>query len=284
MDSDSEMELMKRGGRKRRPRATQEQKVKQSQVVNVTVHAAPRAKPRAKKAVGDMVMLLPDRLKPRGLFKAGYTPAEPLRAAGPGFFFANAPAPSQASAYGNAPAAVRPISDHVFRASSDPSRNMNQNKADDIIVPVNPSGIVTGVKEVRALPSPMMPMTAGYQASSAPFEGRPVGPPANRVDEVRALPSAGVEAMRQAFARMPNMMGAMSAAMPDILPDFTTIPFPPLARESNIAKKKTADEVSERVGALMEAERELSQRPGTDAQQAALFRDNMRRGGRVSIF
>jgi hypothetical protein len=161
---------------------------------------------------------------------------------------------------------------------------MNQNKADDIIVPVNPSGIVTGVKEVRALPSPMMPMTAGYQASSAPFEGRPVGPPANRVDEVRALPSAGVEAMRQAFARMPNMMGAMSAAMPDILPNFTTIPFPPLAPDTAAQKRRDTIEEHNRLGKLMELEAHIAGKGGSEAEQAAVYRDNMRRGGRVSIF
>jgi hypothetical protein len=280
MDSDSE--LMKRGGRKRRPRATQVQKVKQSQVVNVTVHAAPRAKPRAKKAAGDMVMLLSDRVKPRGLFKAGYTPAEPLRAAGPGFFFANIPAPSQASAYGNAPAAVRPLSDHVFRASSDPSKNFNQNKGDDRVEAVNPSGIISGVNEVRAMPSPMMPMTAGYQASSAPFEGRPVGPPANRADEVRALPSAGVEAMRQAFARMPTQSSLLASVMPESA--FERIPFPPMAPETAAERNRDVIADRNRLGKLMELEAHIAGKGGSEEEQAAVYRDNMRRGGRISIF
>ena len=270
---------MKRGGRKRRPRATQVQKVKQSQVVNVTVHTV---KPRAKKAASDMVMLRPDREKPRGLFKAGYTPAEPLRAAGPGFFFANAPAPSQASAYGNAPAAVRPLSDHVFRSSSDPSKNFNQNKGDDRVEAVNPSGIMSGVNEVRAMPSPMMSMTAGYQASSAAFQGRPVGPPENRVEEVRALPSAGVEAMRQAFARMPMQSSLLASVMPESA--FERIPFPPM--ESDTAAQKRRDTIAEdeRVAALMELEKQGASQGASEAELAALYRDNMRRGGRVSIF
>jgi hypothetical protein len=281
MDSDSEMELMKRGGRKRRPRATQVQKVKQSQVVNVTVHAA---KPRAKKAASDMVMLLPDRAKPRGLFKAGYTPAEPLRAAGPGFFFANAPAPSQASSYGNAPAAVRPISDHVFRASSDPSRNFNQNRADDVVQPVNPSGIVTGVNEIRALPSAFpAPRILPFEqviANSMPFIGRPVGPPANRVDEVRAEPS---ETVRRMLPTRPLRIAEASSSSSDGM-DFPAVPFPPLGPVSAAERRRATIETGRLLGSLMEAEQDLARTPGSEAEAAALYRENMRRGGRVSIF
>ena len=275
MDSDSEMELMKRGGRKRRARATQSQKVKQSQVVNVTVHTG--AKPRAKKAASDSVMLLPDRMKP--IFRASYSPAEPIRAAGPGFFFANAPAPSQASAYGNAPTAIRPLSSGQFIASADPSRNMNQNKADDIVIPVNPSGIVTGVKEVRALPSALPPRNLSFEqaiANAMPFIGRPVGPPANRVDEVRAIPSAGVQAlqdqMRAAFA-------SSSSSSSD--EGFPQIPFPPMGPETSAQRRRDTIATAQRLGALMEAENEMARTPGSDAERAALYRENMRRGGSI---
>lgn len=277
MDSDDVMELMKRGGRKRRARATQSQKVKQSQVVNVTVHTG--AKPRAKKAASDSVMLLPDRMKP--LFKAGYNPAEPVRAAGPGFFFANAPAPSQAASYGNAPTAIRPLTSGRFVPSADPSMNMNQNKDDDIRIAVNPSGIVTGVKEVRALPSASMPLSSNYQSSSAPFMGRPVGPPENRVDEVLAIPSAGVEAMRQAFARMPVQSSLLASVMPESA--FERIPFPPMASDT---AERNRDVIADRnrLGALMEVEKQGASRGASEAELQALYRDNMRRGGRVSIF
>jgi len=278
MDSDSE--LMKRGGRKRRPRATQVQKVKQSQVVNVTVHTT---KPRAKKAASDMVMLLPDRAKPRGLFKAGYTPAEPLRAAGPGFFFANAPAPSQASSYGNAPAAVRPISDHVFRASSDPSRNFNQNRADDVVQPVNPSGIVTGVNEIRALPSafpaPRIPFEQAI-ANSMPFIGRPVGPPANPVVEIRAEPS---DTVRRMLPTRPLRVAEASSSSSDGMA-FPAVPFPPLGPVSAAERRRDTIATGRLLGSLMAAEQDLARTPGSDAEIAALYRENMRRGGKVSIF
>ncbi len=268
----SEMELMKRGGRKRRPRATQEQKVKQSQVVNVTVHTGP--KPRAKKAASDTVMLLPDRVKPRVSF------ADPIRAAGPGFFFANAPAPSQASSYGNAPTAIRPLSSGQFIASSDPSRNMNQNKADDISIPVNPSGIVTGVNEIRAMPSAFPPPRISFEQAimnSVPFIGRPVGPPANRVDEVRAIPSAGVEAMRD---QMRAAFSSSSSSSSDSM-DFPTVPFPPMGPETPAQRRRDTIATSQRLGALMDAEQKLAQTPGSEAQAAALYRDNMRRGGSI---
>jgi hypothetical protein len=159
---------------------------------------------------------------------------------------------------------------------------MNQNKADDMIVPVNPSGIVTGVKEIRAMPSPMMPMTAGYQASSSAFEGRPVGPPANRVDEVRALPSAGVEAMRQAFARMPTQSSLLASVMPESA--FERIPFPPMAPETAAERNRDVIADRNRLGKLMELEAHIAGKGGSEAEQAAVYRDNMRRGGRVSIF
>lgn len=277
MEYDSEMELMKRGGRKKRParaRATQSQKVKQSQVVNVTVHAG--AKPRAKKATSDMVMLLPDRMK---LFKAGYSPAEPIRAAGPGFFFANAPAPSQAASYGNAPTAIRPLSSGRFVPSADPSMNMNQNKEDDIRIAVNPSGIEAGVKEVRALPSALPPRRIlpfeQAIANAMPFMGRPVGPPANRVDEVRAIPSEGAQIRAVASSSSSSSSEGM---------DFPQIPFPPMGPLTPAQKQRDTIAEDRRVAALMEVEKQGRERGASEEELAALYRDNMRRGGRVSIF
>lgn len=255
------MELMKRGGRKKRQaRATQSQKVKQSQVVNVKVHVG--SKPRAKKAVGDTVMLLPDRMK---LFKAKYAPAEPIRAAGPGFFYANIPAPAQASSYANAPTAIRPLSSGRFTASADHSKDANQNKEDDIRIAVNPSGIVAGVKEVRALPSALSPRILSFEqaiSNAMPFVGRPVGPPANEVDEVRAIPSEGA----QAFARFP---------------------FPLLHQDRAEQKRERDRDViadRNRLGALMEVEKQGAAQGASEEERAALYRENMRRGGRLSLF
>lgn len=283
MDSDSEVELMKRGGRKKRParaRATQSQKVKQSQVVNVTVHTG--AKPRAKKAASDTVMLLPDRMKP--LFKAGYTPAEPIRAAGPGFFFANPPAASQASAYGNAPTAIRPLSSGRFTASADPSRNMNQNKDDDIRIAVNPSGIEAGVKEVRALPSALPPRIIPFEqaiANAMPFIGRPVGPPANRVDEVRAIPS---ETVRRMLPTRPLMVAEASSSSSSEGMDFPQIPFPPMGPETAAEKRRATIDTAKRLGTLMEMEKQGAARGASEEELTALYRENMRRGGRLSLF
>lgn len=281
MEYDSEMELMKRGGRKKRPtRATQSQKVKQSQVVNVTVHAG--AKPRAKKAASDMVMLLPDRMK---LFKAGYSPAEPIRAAGPGFFFANAPAPSQAASYGNAPTAIRPLSSGRFVPSADPSMNMNQNKEDDIRIAVNPSGIEAGVKEVRALPSALPPRRIlpfeQAIANAMPFMGRPVGPPANRVDEVRAIPS---ETVRRMLPTRPLKVAEASSSSSSEGMDFPSVPFPPLGPETAAEKRRATIDTARRLGALMEMEKQGRERGASEEELAALYREHMRRGGRVSIF
>lgn len=166
-------EMMKRGGRKKK---AVRQKQKQSQTVNVKVR------------VGDTVMLRPDSQKPKPIMSY----AEPLRLAGPGFTFANAPAPSQASTYANAPTAVQPMTNKPLQSSADPSMDSNRNKADDIIQVVNPSGIMPGVKEIRAIaaeksaaPGDALPASS----SSSLFESRPVGPVQGGAPEVRALPS-----------------------------------------------------------------------------------------------
>lgn len=182
-------EMMKRGGRKKK---VVRQKQKQSQNVKVNVR------------VGDTVTLRPDSQKPQVQPRMSY--AEPLRLAGPGFTFANAPAPSQASTYANAPAAVQPLTDKPFRSSSDPSMDSNRNKSDDVLQVVNPSGITPGVKEIRAIAAEKSAAHTDAQSalpavsSSSVFEGRPVGPVQGGVPEVRALPSS----MKQAtldFAR-----------------------------------------------------------------------------------
>lgn len=173
-------EMMKRGGRKKK---AVRQKQKQTQNVNVKVR------------VGDTVMLRPDSQKRMAQPRMSY--GEPIRLAGPGFTFANAPAVSQPSAYGIAPAAVRPMTDKPFRSSADPSMDSNRNKSDDVLQAVNPSGIKPGVNEFRAVPD-----THGKYASqgdgenalpavssSSLFEGRPVGPVQGGVPEVRAISS-----------------------------------------------------------------------------------------------
>jgi len=171
-------EMMKRGGRKKK---VVRQKQKQSQNVNVKIR------------VGDTVMLRPDSQKPKLQPRMSY--AEPLRLAGPGFTFANAPAPSQASTYANAPAAVRPMVDRPLQSSADPSMDSNRNKADDVLQVVNPSGIKPGVNEFRAVPSGKSASQGDAEnalpgvISSSLFEGRPVGPTQGGVPEVRAISS-----------------------------------------------------------------------------------------------
>jgi hypothetical protein len=171
-------EMMKRGGRKKK---VVRQKQKQTQNVKVNVR------------VGDTVMLRPDSQKPKLQPRMSYT--EPLRLAGPGFTFANAPAPSQASTYANAPAAVRPMMDRPLQSSADPSMDSNRNKGDDVLQTVNPSGIKPGVNEFRAVPSGKSASQGDAEnalpavSSSSLFEGRPVGPVQGGVPEVRAIPS-----------------------------------------------------------------------------------------------
>lgn len=237
-------EMMKRGGRKKK---VVRQKQKQTQNVNVKVR------------VGDTVMLRPDSQKPKLQPRLSY--AEPLRLAGPGFTFANAPAPSQASTYANAPAAVNPLSDKPFHSSSDPSKDSNRNKADDVLQVVNPSGIKPGVNEFRAVPSTDSAMaqlsrSMGEIKRMIPlFEGRPVGPVQGGVPEVRAMSSK--EAMQPRF--------------------------PPLERDSE------ADDYFERqqgelLGALGKSEAVLREQPGRERAIDAMYEAAMKRGGRMSIF
>ena len=194
-------EMMKRGGRKKK---AVRQKQKQTQNVNVKVR------------VGDTVMLRPDSQKRMAQPRLTY--GEPIRLAGPGFTFANAPAVSQPSTYGIAPAAVRPMTDKPFRSSADPSMDSNRNKSDDVLQVVNPSGIKPGVNEFRAVPE-----TRGKSASqgdaenalpavssSSLFEGRPVGPVQGGVPEVRALPST----MRQTIIPFSRPGGEPSMPTP----------------------------------------------------------------------
>jgi len=197
MNRDLDVEMMKRGGKKKKAKRSKV-KASQQQIVNVKVK------------VGDTVQLYPDRLKPKmhqqptAAFRSSYDPVlEPRRLAGPGFMFANAPLPSRDQSYAVAPFAINPIMAKQFIASSDPSGNMNQNKADDLVEVVNPSGIKPTHREERGIQQNATPATAfsgvsDYSGvSDLPFEGKQVGPSVNvgRNPEVRViqneLPPAG---------------------------------------------------------------------------------------------
>jgi hypothetical protein len=237
-------EMMKRGGRKKK---VVRQKQKQSQNVNVKIR------------VGDTVMLRPDSQKPKLQPRMSY--AEPLRLAGPGFTFANAPAPSQASTYANAPTAVNPLSDKPFHSSSDPSKDSNRNKADDVLQVVNPSDIKPGVNEFRAVPSePLARLgnTLEYMKRKiALFEGRPVGPVQGGVPEVRAMPSA-----------------SSSSGMPR---------FPPLERDPEADAEFEAD-LGRTLASLGKQEAKMRKQPGTGRQIDEMYESAMKRGGRLSVF
>lgn len=192
MNRDLDVEMMKRGGKKKKAKRSKA-KASQQQIVNVKVK------------VGDTVQLYPDRLKPKmhqqpvAAFRSSYDPVlEPRRLAGPGFMFANAPAPSQDQSYAVAPFAINPLMKKQFIASSDPSGNMNQNKADDLLQVVNPSGIKPSYREERGIQQQYAtPATAYAGSSDLSFEGKQVGPSVNvgRNPEVRViqneLPPAG---------------------------------------------------------------------------------------------
>lgn len=184
MNRDLDVEMMKRGGKKKKAKRSKV-KASQQQIVNVKVK------------VGDTVQLYPDRLKPKmhqqpiAAFRSSYDPVlEPRRLAGPGFMFANAPAPSRDQSYAVAPFTINPIMAKPFIASSDPSGNMNQNKADDLVEVVNPSGIKPTHREERGIQQQYVtPSTAYSGVSDLPFEGKQVGPSVNvgRNPEVRVI-------------------------------------------------------------------------------------------------
>jgi hypothetical protein len=240
-------EMMKRGGRKKK---AVRQKQKQSQNVNVKIR------------VGDTVMLRPDSQK--RMVQPRPTYGEPVRLAGPGFTFANAPAVSQPSTYGIAPTAVRPMMDRPLQSSSDPSKDINRDKSDDVLQAVNPSGIKPGVNEIRALPSIDMSLdrlkrTMTEMKRMVPlFEGRPVGPVQGGVPEVRAMPSAS--ASSGMFSR-----------------------FPPLERDPE-ADADFERQQGNLLGALGKEETRMRKQPGTERQVDEMYNAAMKRGGRMSVF
>lgn len=180
-----DLEAMKRGGKKKRAKRSNV-KPSQQQIVNVKVR------------VGDTVQLYPDRMKPKEppmvRFHPSYDPAlEPRRLAGAGFIFANAPQPSEAAGYAVPPSAVRPLSNRPLVASSDPSRNSNQDKADDLSQIVNPWGIKPGLREERAVNNESNVSYALPAVSSAsPFQQRQQGPGSNNSNEMRVIPSSSL--------------------------------------------------------------------------------------------
>ena len=191
-----DLEAMKRGGKKKKAKRSKA-KPSQQQIVNVKVR------------VGDTVQLYPDRMKPKEppmvRFHPSYDPAlEPRRLAGAGFMFANAPQASQAAGYAVPPSAVRPLSNRPLVASSDPSRNSNQDKADDLSQIVNPWGIKPGLEEVRAIKnefeSNFSSALPGVSSSSA-FEGKQMGPGVNRGGEMRVISSGNLIQSMLPFSR-----------------------------------------------------------------------------------
>jgi hypothetical protein len=255
-------EMMKRGGRKKK---AVRQKQKQTQNVNVKVR------------VGDTVLLRPDSQKRMAQPRPTY--GEPVRLAGPGFTFANAPAVSQPSTYGIAPTAVRPMMDRPLQSSADPSKDMNRDKSDDVLQAVNPSGIRPGVNEFRAVPSGKSTSQGDAEnalpgvSSSSLFEGRPVGPVQGGVPEVRAIPS-GMKQTIIPFARpggepsMPTPSEASSrsrgkaTSQSSKIYDFFSSPYQEYY-------------TPERVGNIAE-----------EAEEQRLVREMGRkaRGGRISVF
>ena len=251
--------------------------------------------------VGDTVTLRPDSQKPQVQPRMSY--AEPLRLAGPGFTFANAPAPSQASTYANAPTSVQPLTDKPFRSSSDPSMDSNRNKSDDVLQVVNPSGIKPGVNEIRAIaaeksaaPGDALPAAS----SSSLFEGRPVGPVQGGAPEVRALPSTMTQSTLD-FARpggepsAPEASSQPQAAAKKITKKDEVLGF---LRQLNPTVSKT------NLGNLRKTELDKMKKFSTDQLQERYSTDNaeealieelsrqvmgrrgqvMARGGRMSVF
>jgi hypothetical protein len=279
-------EMMKRGGRKKK---AMRQKQKQTQNVKVNVR------------VGDTVMLRPDSQKPQP--RMSYS--EPIRLAGPGFSFANAPLVSQASTYANAPTAVVPLTNKPLQSSADPSMDSNRNKADDVLQVVNPSGITPGVKEIRAIPSGKSMMSGDAQSAlpaatgRSVFEGRPVGPVQGGAPEVRALPSnmtqttldfappggepsAPAEASSKSSVKRITKKDEVLGYLRQLNPDMSKTAIGNL-RKSELEKmrKFSTDQLQERYGSgdaeesLME---ELSRQVMGRRGQA------MARGGRMTVF
>jgi hypothetical protein len=65
---------------------------------------------------------------------------------------------------------------------------------------------------------------------------------------------------------------------------FERIPFPPMAPETAAERNRDVIADRNRLGKLMELEAHIAGKGGSEEEQAAVYRDNMRRGGRISIF
>jgi hypothetical protein len=255
-------EMMKRGGRKKK---AVRQKQKQTQNVKVNVR------------VGDTVMLRPDSQKRMAQPRPTY--GEPIRLAGPGFTFANAPAVSQPSSYGIAPTAVRPMMDRPLQSSADPSKDFNRNKADDVLQAVNPSGIKPGVNEFRAVPSGKSASQGDAEnalpavSSSSLFEGRPVGPTQGGVPEVRAISSN----LRQTIIPFARPGGEPSMPTPS---------------EASSSSRRKATGQSSKISDYFTSPFQEYYTPeaipaiAEDAEQQRIVRELGRkaRGGRISVF
>lgn len=146
---------------------------------------------RGKKAkAGDMVMLQSG--------KVPITPAGGVMGAGrlqsPGLLFGGAmPGPLQSTTYATAPQVAKPFSRIEFIGSSDEFYNRGRNKSDDVVVPVNPSGIAPDNTPSRRLipsnnPNAPVLITYNYNAS-LPFEGEVPRLNNSFRESVRAMPS-----------------------------------------------------------------------------------------------
>ena len=169
-------EMMKRGGKKRKSRrSTMSQSVK----VNVQV--------------GDTVRLRPDSQLPRS------NPGEFRRLAGPGKMFADIPHPLASGSYGVAPSSAVPMTHPYFVAGAN---RQQQDKRDDILQVVNPSGIQSDLTQSkRLIPSSnknAMPLVNQPVLSKLPFQG-----------DIARLAMAS-SALRRAVENNPSAGGIMA--------------------------------------------------------------------------
>jgi len=164
-----EMVGLKKGGKVKKDKKPRKAKAPStSQNVNVNVK------------IGDSVLLRKGNAPRRG------NPGVAKRFLTQGSAFGGGlPRPLQSISYGSAPQVATPMSRMDFVGASDALFNLNRNKRDDIPIEVNPSGIRADVSpSIRAV------------------KGKSVESPDSGLSASRS--SAGVQAMREAFANMPQ--------------------------------------------------------------------------------
>jgi hypothetical protein len=160
----------KKGGKVKKDKKPRKPKTPSiSQKVNVNVK------------IGDSVLLRKGNVPRRG------NPGVAKRFLSHGSAFGGGlPGPLNSSSYGSAPQVAMPLGRMDFISSSDAYFNRNRDKRDDIPIEVNPSGIHADVSpSVRAVQNTKAVETPDSVLSSS-------------------RSSAGVKAMREAFANMPT--------------------------------------------------------------------------------